>query len=421
MDEIKRLRHEINLLQQELTRQNSELAGMNADYEGLLKHVKKNEELLIQKNKELEELAKKIHNEISERNQGNSNEAAEYLRNAEKILRDIDKKPHEKFLPKRFSIFQNSLKDGRQLFRAGLFEAASAVAVSTRSGLERLGYNIDDKVEEWEKIFSEFSQKLENLREKINHEISEWGNLINNHIRAEIIIAVNYWSKGEFIKIIDISKKYREIVKALSQIGKEEYIKSLESPSIEDIKKFIVEIEEADKKISDFSELYKKRYSTSCERSEWGENIIDFMTTEINFVYVDELTGYKTASDETLTSKDYAEYMKQNFNGKNINQDFREWLRIVFANSSNDNIYVYIIPVETDKTVDNHVILYIDYNGAENEIYSRDVYNHVCEALNLDSETVDYTRDINDLKVNSNKSYRETGIDIEKMKSKKER
>ena len=277
MDEIKRLKHEINLLQQELTRQNSELAGMNADYEGLLKHVKKNEELLIQKNKELEELAKKIHNEISERNQGNSNEAAEYLRNAEKILRDIDKKPHEKFLPKRFSIFQNSLKDGRQLFRAGLFEAALAVAISARSGLERLGYNIDDKVEEWEKIFAEFSLKLENLRERINHEISEWGNLINNHIRAEIIIIVNYWSKGEFSKIIELSKKYKEILKALSQIGKEEYIKSPESPFIEELKKFIEEIDEADKKLSDFSELYKKRYSSACERSDWGELILNFL------------------------------------------------------------------------------------------------------------------------------------------------
>ena len=373
---------------------NSELSRLDKNYESLLKHVKKNEELLAKKNKELEELVAKIRADISERDRGSSNEAAEYLRAADKILREVDKKPHEKFLPKRFEVFSNSMRDGRQLFRAGLFEAASAVAISARSGLERLGYNIDDKVQEWEKNFDLLKFKLEYLRGKINQEISDRGKEINKTLRAEIIDDINFWSRDLFAEVIEASKKAREIIKASEQIGQEDYIKRPDSPSLDELKKFIEEIDEADKKLSGLSIIYKKRYSASCERSDMGEEIIDFMTAEINLEWQEDLTGFK-------------------------DKDFREWLRIVFTNSSRDYIYVYIIPVESEKNNDvvNHVIIHIDFSGSENQIYARDIYSHVREAVNLsDEDAIEYAGDLNSLKLNSNKSFRDTANDLEKLK-----
>ena len=374
MDELKRLEREIN----------TELSNIDKKYDSLLKDVKQKEKLLAQKNKEIEQAVKKIQTEFSKRSQGNSDEAAEYLRSAEKVLRSVDNKPHEKFLPGRFEIFSNSMKDGRQLFRAGLFEAAAAVAVSAKSGLQRLSYNIDDKVHEWEKTFDIFSTKLETLRKKINDEISNWGKEINKNVRAEIIVEINFWSRGIFDEIIKTVKKHREIIKAFSQIGKDEYIKRTDTPTFEELKNFIDEIDEADKKFSDIVNIYKERYFASCERSDMGENIIDFMTSEINLEWLENLTGYN-------------------------NQDFREWLRIVFENSSGDNIYVYIEPVEENGHVKNHVILHIDYNGSENEIYSRDIYRHVQEAAGL---TEEIENEINDIKIKR---------DIEQTKIQKER
>ena len=377
MDELKRLEREIN----------TELSNIDKKYDSLLKDVKQKEKLLAQKNKEIEQAIKKIQTEFSKRSQGNSDEAAEYLRSAEKVLRSVDNKPHEKFLPGRFEIFSNSMKDGRQLFRSGLFEAAAAVAVSAKSGLQRLSYNIDDKVEEWEKTFNIFSEKLETLREKINNEISNWGKEINNRVRTEIIIEINFWSRGNFDEVIQTVKKHREIIKAFSQIGKDEYIKRTDTPTLEELKNFIEEIDEANKKFSELVNVYKERYSSSCERSDMGENIIDFMTSEINLEWLENLTGYDTPSNET---EDYIQYAKLH---KNINQDFREWLRIVFENSSGDNIYVYIVPVEEHGHVKNHVILHIDYHGAENEIYSRGIYQHVQEAAGLTNEIESGTED----------------------------
>ena len=379
MEERRRLEREIN----------SKLSGLDSDYKELLRRVKNDEEQRTKQDKKFQQALTNLHSDLSQRDKDKSNEATEYLRNAQNVLREIDNKPHEKFLPGRFDIFANTLKDGRQLFRAGLFEAAVAVGLSVKSGLERLGYDIDDKVNEWEKNFALFSTKLESLREKLNHEISERGKEINSNIRNDVINDIDFWARGEFVEVVELVKKYREILKASSQLGKEKFIKSADSPSTDELKTFADEIDSADKKFSGLSAIYKARYLAACERSDMGEKVIDFMTGEINLTWLENLTSFH-------------------------DNDFREWLKVSFINSSGDKIFVYIIPVESDTNVANHVILHVDYEGTENEIYSRDIYRHVCEALEVDE--IDYVRDAEELKSSNNRAYKETGHDIEQMR-----
>ena len=52
-------------------------------------------------------------------------------------------------------------------------------------------------------------------------------------------------------------------------------------------------------------------------------------------------------------------------------------------------------------------------------MYSRDIYQHICEAIQLTDESdgiVNYAADVNELKVSENKVYSETGKDLERMK-----
>jgi len=381
MEERKRLEREIN----------SRLSSLNTDYETLLKKIKKDSASLKRKNQELEREIAKIKNENSKRSGENSDQAADSLRNAGKILRVVENKPHEKFLPGRFKIYSNSLKDGRHLFQIGLFEAAAAVGISVKNGLERFNLNIDDKIKEWEKNFKVFKLKLENLREKVNNEISAWSDVIGKKIRTEIIDDINFWSRGGFLEIVDFIKTNREILKEISQTGLENYIKNPESPSIDELEKIAGEIDEAEKNFSNLSVIFKARYYSACERSEMGEKIIDFFTTEINLEWRENLSGYHE-------------------------NDFREWLKIIFENSSNDKICVYIIPIENknNNKIENHVILHIEYNGAAGEIYSQNIHEHLREALeNFESE-IELANDIESLKFSSDKSLRETAKDIEK-------
>lgn len=402
-----------------------ELAKMDADYNRLLNDVKRNEALLLQKNQELEQAIAAIRNDVSRRNEGSSQEAKAYLQSATSTFHAVEAKPHEKFMPKRLQIFFNAIKDGQQLFKAGLFEAATAVAVSAKAGLERLGYNIDDKVEEWDKQFDLFTLKLNYLQSKIQQELTDWENYTGNpsngnpDSRTRNLIEINFWCRGEFAQIVQIAKKYQKYVSLLSQMGKDAYLKSADSPSVDELKSFIEDIEKTDKRLSELSGLYKKRYSASCERSEWGEEIIDFLTTEINLDWIEMLTGFREADPEVLVSKDFLDYIKSQYNDQSISEDMREWLKIVFENASENQIYIYIVPLEAHGNVVNRIILHIDYGGPEQEMYSRDIYQHICEAIQLTDDSdgiVNYAADVNELKVSENKVYSETGRDLERMK-----
>ena len=402
-----------------------ELARMDANYRRLMDDVKRSEEMLLRKNQELEQAITAIRSDVSRKNEGSSQEAKAYLQNATGSFHEIEVKPHEKFTPNRLQIFFNAIKDGQQLYKAGLFEAATAVAISARSGLERLGYTIDDKVEEWDQQFDLFSMKLNYLQSKIQQELADWeahtGNASNGdaEMRMKNLIEINFWCRGEFAEIVQVAKKYQAYISAFNQSGRDAYLKQVDSPSVDDLKQFIEDVEKADRRLTELSGLYKLRYDASCERAEWGEEIIDFLTSEINLEWIEQLTGYKEADVDVIVSKDFMDYVKSKYGDPDMKQDPREWLKVVFDNSSGSRIFVYVLPLEASNNVVNRVILHIDYGGPEQEMYSRDIYQHICEAIQLVDNSegiVNYAADVNELKVSENRSYSETGKDLERMK-----
>jgi len=402
-----------------------ELCRMDANYSRLMDDVKRSEEMLLQKNQELEQAITAIRSDVSRKNEGSSQEAKTYLQNATGSFHEIEAKPHEKFTPNRLQIFFNAIKDGQQLYKAGLFEAATAVAISAKSGLERLGYTIDDKVEEWDQQFDLFSMKLSYLQGKVQQELADWeahtGNASDGdaETRTRNLIEINFWCRGEFAEIVQVAKRYQGYITVFSQMGKDAYLKQADSPSVDDLKKYIEEIDRADRRLSELSGLYKLRYDASCERAEWGEDIIDFLTSEINLEWIEQLTGYKEADVDVIISKDFIDYVKSKYGDPDMKQDPREWLKVVFDNSSGSRIFVYILPLEATNNVVNHIILHIDYGGPEQEMYSRDIYQHICEAIQLvdgGDGIVNYAADVNELKVSENRGYSETGKDLERMK-----
>ena len=404
----------------------NEIADLNADYRRLLEDVRKSEEALARKTQELEQAVKAVKDDLSRRDEGSSREAKEYLLNVTSEFHVIEKKPHEKFMPKRLNIFYNAIKDGQQLYKAGLFEAATAVAISAKSGLERLGYNIDDKVDEWDGQYDLFIMKLNYLAAKVQQELDDWEEYIseksgsNANLRKKHLVEINYWSRGEFAELVQNMNKYRRIALEVEKLGKDEYLKKPESANTDELKEYIKEVEKLDEKLEVLHNVYKLRYTASCQRAEWGESIIDFLSDEINLEWHEEMTGYRQATKETLSSKNFQEYIKVTFDSEDVTEDTREWLKLVFENASENMIYIYLVPVENKSNVENRVIIHIDYNGAEQEIYSRDICQHICEVLQCGEESgiVTYTSDINALKLNTNKSFSDTAKDLENMKKK---
>ena len=402
------------------------LAEIDADYNRLMNEVRRNEEALAQKNMELERAVQELRGDMERREQGSGAQASEYLKCAVEQFRQTETKPHEKFMPRRLAIFYNSLKDGQQLFKAGMYEAATAVAISVKSGLERLGYNIDDKASEWDRQFDLLTLKMNYLRQRIRQELDDWKEFIgqpgdDSNSRKCRLIEINYWSRGEYAEVVRESNRINAVIEAVEREGKAAYLKKPDGATTDDLKQFIPQTDALGERLSVLSVLYKERYTASCQRTEWGEQIIDFLTDEINLRWIAELSGFRQASGETKNAKDFRDYIQMQFVDESITEDTREWLKLVFDNSSGSRIYVYILPIEAKQKVNNRIILHIDYGGAEQPQYSRDIYAHICEAIQLGEEaeeTVDYAPDINELKVSTNRVYKETAADLEKTKRK---
>jgi len=425
MDEIKRLERQIDDLQNQLriyqnkvkNEVNTELAKMDTEYKRLLSDTKKTEALLKQKNDELNKAISEIRADISKRNQGNSNEAKEYLSKTIDIYRTIEVKPHEKFEPKRLQIFYNTIKDCQALLKSGLFEAATAVAISAKSGLKRLGFSIDDKVNEWDSYYHIFTQKVNDIQEKIKQALSDWSTLTKQDRSA--LVDINYWSNGEFASIAQRVNELYLIIEKVNKMGKDAYLKTSDSADTDTLKQFIEERDKLDTRLSPLFLFSTSRYSASCQRSDWGEAIIDFFTTEINLLWHEKLSGYKTAPSEILTSKDFQDYVGLHFPDQDITQDTRQWLSLVFENASGEYIYIYILPIESPEFVTNHIIIHIDFAGAEQAQYAKDIYHHLCEAIHYTDDlqtTINYTSDINELKHSENGVYKEMGKDLESVK-----
>ena len=262
------------------------------------------------------------------------------------------------------------------------------------------------------------------LRQRIRQELDDWKEYFgqpgdDQNSRKSRLIEINYWSRGAYAEIVRESNRVNSVLSDVEKTGKQAYLKKSDGATTDDLKKYIQQTDELSQRLSSLSVIYKERYAASCQRAEWGEQIIDFLTDEINLRWIAELSGFREADGETLNAKDFRDYIQVQFGDEGVREDTREWLKLVFDNSSVSIIYVYILPIEAKQKVENRIILHIDYGGAEQSQYSSDIYAHICEAIRIGEEadeTVSYTSDINELKVSTNKIYKETAADLEKAK-----
>lgn len=394
---------------------------MNTEYQKLLVSMQQKEQEWMEKSRQLEALITELKKNTLEKDQVSAQEADKYMTEAALTYKDIEKKPHEKFFPKRLLNFYNAIREARTLFKSGLNEAAIAISISAKSGLNRLGYEVDEQYEEWKRQYFIFKNKVGLLHMKLSDELLIWKKFSTNQISPSLndeeknlcLIEVNFWAKGEYGELSNRLAEFgREISKAES-MGIDNYLKDENSMDSDELKRYIDELDQMNKTFDGISEAYKERYSASCQRADWGELMIDFLEDEINLTWIESDSHFKLIEEE---GKEFISYMKSKYGELYEKTDIREWLELAFDNPMDSRIYVYIIPYEKNNKVENRLVLYIDYNGAENEDYSRQIYSHVKESIRLEEDDgiINFTTDVNQLTANLNATLRETGKSLEK-------
>lgn len=408
--------------------QNSQLL-LNGDYQRLKRSVDDKEREWQDKNKQLENAVAELRSSTEQKEQVGEQEVQKYMTEAGIAQMEVERKPHEKFFPRRINAFRNAMNDASEMSKKGLREAAIAIYISARSGLNRFGYDVDEKYAEWMTQYEVLKSKLELMELKLAGECAVWNkyaleqdkdyDALSDEEKSQAKISIAYWSSGEYSAY---EKRVEEIKKELDMVedlGPMQYLKRKESMDIDAIKKIIAELDDISAKWDAMSELYKNRYAAACERADWGESIIDFLEGEINLVWKEDESHFKYADEETIKDPNYVTYMGMQYGDSYDKEDTRQWLELVFVNSMDTVIFVYIVPYEKEGKVENRIVLYIDYNGVANEEYSRHIYKHICESIHLEDDdgTINFATDVDQLRTNMNSTLRETGRSIQKKMS----
>ncbi len=398
---------------------------MNADYRRLLEDTRRKEREWTEKNRQLENLTAELRKSTAGKNEVSGREAENYMFDAAETYKEINKKPHEKFFPNRIKTLYQALSEARALRRSGLNEASVAVAISARSGLNRLGFDVDEKFEEWERQYRIFKGKAELLNTQLTDELAEWYSFalgrqkdikkMSVSEKRDAVKCVDHWSEGVYGNIRERIADYMAEISSAESLGLTEYLKTEGSLSLDDLEQAITAIDEMSAQYVNASAVYKERYNAACQRADWGESIIDYLTGELNLVWVENESNFRAASESVRESRDYRRYMEYQYGADYEKVDTREWLELVFFNAADTKIFLYIVPYEKGDHVENRLVLYIDYIGAENEEYSRRIYSHICECIKLEDDDgiVSFTTDVGQLTANSDKTLRAAGRSIE--------
>lgn len=399
---------------------------MNSEYRKLKSSVSDKEREWQEKNRQLDGMVSELKKSTAQKEDVGDKEIQKYIEEVNQARIEVEKKPHEKFFPRRINSFRTAITDASEMSKMGLREAAIAIFISARSGLNRLGFDVDEKYAEWTRQYEILKSKLELMDMKLADECSEWQkhalevdkeyDTMSDAEKAQAVISITYWSSGEYSTAVSRVAELKAAVSEISNLGPMEYLKREDSMDIDALKAINAELDDMSEKWEQTAAVYKERYNAACERADWGENIIDFLEGEINLSWNEAESHFKYADAATADNEQYQAYMGMQYGDTYEKEDTRQWLELVFTNSMDTVVFVYIVPYEKGTKVENRIVLYIDYNGAENEEYSRHIYQHICESINLETDdgTINFTTDVAQLRTNVNNTLRETGQSIEK-------
>jgi hypothetical protein len=354
---------------------------MEAQYRDLLRQTQDTRRELDERSRRLEKAAAKIKNEGAARERVSDEEAKKSIDLALRVYTEIDRTPHKLFFPGRLNIFHDAVNEAENLRKMGMNEAASAVSVSARFNIERLGIDVKDKQEEWESVFTTLREKTEVLRRVVEDERLEWTRFIGASLDTarsrDRSAEIDYWSGGGYFALRRDLRAIEESIAPVMGMGLKAYLKNGAAMSVDAIAALIAEADKLRKRFDAMRNVYKIRYQASCQRAKWGESIVDFLIDEVDLIWLEGESGWD-------------------------NDDFRENITLVFKNSADTRVVVSVKPKDrleelaapvTSETQEalNLVLLYIDGDGDTKDL-ARELRAHTMESLvkepGIDEQTV---------------------------------
>lgn len=398
------------------------LSGMSDDYERLRSDVDSSCRELEKRGRELEQAVLEMKEQQRQKNEISCREALAWLRRTYEVYAEIEETPHEKFCPDRLRICSGSLQEARELVASGSYEAAAGIAVTVKAALKRLGLDVRDAESSWKEKFTLFRMRLSLLSARLEQELADWeaylGVTEDNSDREQSLIEIDYWSRGAFRPLVERCGELGQILAQVEAMGEDKYLKSRDGVNDTALTGFIEEIENMDAAYRAACPLYRARYAAACRRLELAERLRGYFERELNYLCLEDMSGYREPGAEALASRDYQDYARLCGAEEGKQPDLREWYHLTMEDSLATRVHLYLVPVEGAAAVNNRIIIYIAFHGAEKLDYARAVERQVKDALDpADRAAVTRMTDSAQLAADEDRAIRELGRSLQRQEN----
>ena len=206
----------------------------DAKYRELAAAVQRSEQEWKERSDRMAEEARQYRADAVKRERLSGEESARSIEEAAEVYSRVDATPHRFFFPNRMKAFFEALRDAVTLRKMGLHEAAAAISISARSGLERFGYDVRDKHGEWAGCFSLLKARVGSLHLRLEAELTEWARHVapqrtprvkEPNERRERAVELDYWSRGVYSEARRSVDELGSFIARVLKTGVDEYLK----------------------------------------------------------------------------------------------------------------------------------------------------------------------------------------------------
>lgn len=329
------------------------------------------------------ETMKQTLEEYLQKKQQDSTVQKEFAENlidiADQVRLDLSELPLEHFSGEEYQHYCALLEDARTNLQNKMYQAAAAVASNARALLQGLAANLNVKIEEWNRYFSQWAGMCMGASEALNDATQ----LKQSSCLGQFLLTPvewDYWSKGSYSELRREMDQHLQTIATAQELGIRKYLKREDALKTQDLRNLIHTAYGYAPRVGVIATTVAAEFRFSDERFDVGGKILKMMeencywpVEDPDFPPPDGVTArkawYRRYYDELNPDDPIISYEEETV-------DSLQYYELKLTYRGRDQIIIRIVPYrENDITVRNDFILAVELAGAPDADILRDLQN----------------------------------------------
>ena len=355
------IRGEITSLDKELQ---EEIRQKNREISSLKRQMKEIEKSLRDS---VEGLKKNIQEDLKRKREI----ASRYVKEFRDVVASFVKIPHQKFTPNKLDTIKEVEKEFNVLDDGEMYEAKTAVAISSTSALHRLEIEVAELSSQWVNEYQLYKQYTSHLFYSIYDHMANWksdyatkineievaDNFYLNDFdenKINIIKEIDFWSFGKYLEYFKQLEKELELIKEIEHRGIDNYLLDEDSISVTAL---IEKSRALNETLNQIFEIYTKAKDNQ-EKYHLRTEIMDELIKQFEIKRNVQKSQIKVEKAQDDSALDYVNYKLL---AKKLVGDPRRSLHGILISTGDLEIHIYIRPEDLGNRYRNIILLYDDF------------------------------------------------------------